>query len=62
MANARHRIATVKKKNPAAVALGRRGGQARAASLSPARLREIGQKGAAVRWAKAKRAKGKGGR
>lgn len=41
-------------KNPAAVMLGRlgglKGGPARAAALSKAQKREIGRKGAAVRW------------
>lgn len=41
-------------KNPAAVALGRLGGQkggkARARKLSPKRRREIAQKAAAARW------------
>jgi hypothetical protein len=43
-------------KNPAAVALGRRGGlvggRARAAKLSAAELRAIGLKGAKARWKK----------
>ncbi len=43
-----------KKKNPAAVALGRLGGQkggkARAAKLSPARRKAIAKKAAAKRW------------
>jgi hypothetical protein len=41
-------------KNPAAVALGRlggqRGGPARAKKLSPKRLKEIAKKAAAARW------------
>ena len=41
-------------KNPAAVALGRlggkKGGKARAASLTPERRREIARKAAAARW------------
>lgn len=45
-----------KKKNPAAVALGRlgglKGGKARAAKLSPERRREIAKKAAQARWAK----------
>jgi hypothetical protein len=44
-------------KNPAAVALGRLGGQkggkARAAKLSAERRREIAKKAAAARWSKA---------
>ena len=43
-----------RKKNPAAVALGRlggkRGGNARAAALTPARRSEIAKKAAAKRW------------
>ena len=43
-------------KNPAAVALGRLGGQkggkARAAALSPAKRKAIARKGAAARWGK----------
>lgn len=42
------------RKNPAAVALGRRGGlvggKARAAALSPAKRSEIAKKAAAARW------------
>ena len=44
-----------KRKNPAAVALGRKGGKkggkARAANLTPEQLSEIGRMGAAKRWA-----------
>jgi hypothetical protein len=39
-------------KDPAAVALGRRGGRARAESLSKRRRKEIAKKGAASRWPK----------
>ena len=50
-----------KKKNPHAVALGRRGakkgGLARAASLSPEERKEIARKAAEARW---KKQKGKG--
>lgn len=46
-------------KNPAAVALGRRGGlvggRARADKLSTAELRAIGLKGAKARWGKRKK-------
>jgi hypothetical protein len=50
-------IASVKKrKNPAAVALGRlggkKGGRARAAKLDPARRREIASDAAKARWHK----------
>lgn len=45
-------------KNPAAVALGRlgglKGGNARAASLTPAKRAQIAKKAAAARWKKAK--------
>jgi hypothetical protein len=48
-------IATLDGKNPAAVALGRlggkRGGAARAASLSAKRRKEIAKKAATTRWA-----------
>ena len=44
------------KKNPHAVALGRKGGRiggvARARNLTPEQLAEIGRKGAAKRWGK----------
>jgi general stress protein YciG len=44
------------KKNPHAVALGRKGGKiggaARARNLTPKQLAEIGRKGAAARWKK----------
>ena len=43
-----------KKKNPAAVALGRRGGRKRAANLSAQELSEQGKRAAAARWAKSK--------
>jgi hypothetical protein len=39
-----------KKKDPNAVALGRKGGKARAASLSASELSAIGKKGAKVRF------------
>jgi hypothetical protein len=42
-----------KKKNAAAVALGKQGGIARAKKTSKKELSEIGQKGAAARWKKA---------
>lgn len=45
-----------RKKNPAAVALGKlggkKGGAARAKKLSPERLKEIAQKAARARWSK----------
>jgi hypothetical protein len=39
-------------KNPAAVALGKKGGKARANSLSPSERREIALKAASSRWKK----------
>jgi hypothetical protein len=42
------------KKHPAAVSLGRLGGTARAEKASKKKLREIGKKGAAARWKKAR--------
>jgi hypothetical protein len=42
------------RKNPAAVALGRKGGNATAKKLSPARRAEIACKAAAARWGKKK--------
>jgi len=53
-----------KRKNPAAVALGRKGGKkggkARAANLTPEQLSEIGRMGAAKRWKKRNDAKADG--
>jgi hypothetical protein len=51
-------VTTRKKKNPAAVALGRKGGKkggpARAAKLSPERRSESARKAVQARWARAK--------
>ena len=51
--------AKVKKKNPAAVALGKlggvKGGRARAAKLSPEERKAIAQHAAKARWAKAEK-------
>ncbi|MEL6784870.1 MAG: RNA-binding protein, partial [Pseudomonadota bacterium] len=41
-------------KDPAAKALGAKGGKARAAKLSPERKKEIAQKAAAKRWGETK--------
>lgn len=41
-----------KKKNPAAIALGRLGGKARAKSATPTELSKIGKLGAKARWGK----------
>jgi hypothetical protein len=41
-----------KKKNPAAVQLGRKGGLARKKNLTKEQLSEIGKAGAGKRWAK----------
>jgi len=43
-----------KKKDPNAVALGRKGGKARLVTMTPAQRKEIARKAIAVRWAKAK--------
>jgi general stress protein YciG len=45
----------MKKKMPAAVELGQRGGLARARKASRRKLSEIGRKGAAARWRKVRR-------
>jgi hypothetical protein len=42
----------MKKKNPAAVALGKLGGKARAKNAPRKRLSQIGKKGAVARWKK----------
>lgn len=47
-------MAEAKKKNPAAVALGRLGGKKRAVILSAQELSEQGKRAAAARWAKSK--------
>ena len=44
-----------KRKNPAAVTLGRRGGIARAQKRSKEELSEIGRKGATARWGKVRK-------
>jgi hypothetical protein len=41
-----------KRKNPAAMALGKLGGEARAKIATPKKLSEIGKRGAAARWKK----------
>ena len=43
-----------KKKDPAAVFLGQKGGKARAARLSREQLSQIGKKGAQARWGRGK--------
>lgn len=52
------KLTAKKKKNPAAVALGRlgglKGGKARAEKLSPERLSEIGRNAIKARWDKKK--------
>ncbi len=45
----------MKKKNPAAVALGRLGGKARARKASKKLLSKIGRQAAAARWKKARK-------
>jgi general stress protein YciG len=44
-----------KKKNPAAVTVGKLGGKARANNASRKRLSEIGRRGAAARWKKTRK-------
>jgi hypothetical protein len=39
-----------KRKNPAAVALGKRGAKARMTKLTPEQRKEVARKGAAARW------------
>jgi hypothetical protein len=51
-----------KKKDPAAVALGKKGGKARAKKLTPEELSEQGRKAVAARWARAKKGKMERGR
>jgi len=43
-----------KKKNPAAVALGRKGGRNSRVNLTPEERKQLAQKAAAARWAKQK--------
>ncbi len=43
-----------KRKNPLAVALGRRGGKARVARMKPEQLREAMRKASLARWAREK--------
>jgi hypothetical protein len=47
-------MAKTKKKNPAAVALGRKGGKNSRANLTPEQRTQLAQKAAAARWKKAK--------
>jgi hypothetical protein len=47
-------MAKKKRKDPAAVALGRKGGKKSQAKLTPEQRAELGRKGAAARWAKRK--------
>lgn len=46
----RHPTPEEQGKDPAAAALGRKGGKARAAKMSPERRAEIARQGAAKRW------------
>jgi general stress protein YciG len=50
-----------KRKNPAAVELGRRGGLKSRVNLTPEQRRELGRKGAQARWGKPKAGKPKKG-
>jgi hypothetical protein len=45
---------TKPKKNPAAVALGRKGGRNSRINLTPGQRKELAQKAAAARWTKQK--------
>lgn len=47
------------KKNPAAVELGRKGGKATAAKLTPEERKESARRAAQARWARIKKAKQK---
>jgi hypothetical protein len=49
-------VLMAKRKNPAAVALGKRGAKARMKKLTPEKRSEIARKAVTVRWAKAKKA------
>jgi general stress protein YciG len=51
-------MATKKKKNAAAVELGRKGGQRSRVNLSPERRTEIAKRAAAARWKKPEAPKG----
>jgi general stress protein YciG len=55
MARIQARLASRPPKDPAAQALGRKGGIARKRNLSPEQLAEIGRKGANAKWAKHKK-------
>ena len=46
-----------KRKDPAAVALGRKGGKARLKTMTPEERSELARQAAAKRWAKAKKKK-----
>jgi hypothetical protein len=46
-----------KKKDPAAIAMGRKGGRARMRTMTPQQRRESARRAARARWAKAKRKK-----
>jgi hypothetical protein len=43
-----------KRKNPAAVSLGRKGAKARMTKMTPEQRAEVGRKAAAARWGKKK--------
>jgi hypothetical protein len=53
-------MAKIKKKNPAAVALGRKGGKNSRANLTPEQRTALAQKAAAARWKDKPAAKKKG--
>jgi hypothetical protein len=53
-------ILMAKRKNPAAVALGKRGAKARLTKMTPEQRTEVAQKAAAARWKDKPAAKKKG--
>jgi len=50
-------LTRVARKNPNAVALGRKGGRRRLVTMTAAERREIARKAARARWAKARKAR-----
>jgi hypothetical protein len=57
MPSAKHVKPTRKQKDPAAVALGRKGGKKRAENMSRQERADLAKKAATARWSRAKRAK-----
>lgn len=58
MPSAWHLILNVKRKSPAAVALGRKGGRARMSKMTAEERSRLGRLAATARWGKKKRGKG----